>query len=592
MMDVTCVKKERDKHNNIVGYILRGENGSGITRVTPEELKKAILDNRIHVNNLKLTSDGRLIDSNNSQIDKYIESCRTLGIKPLTIEFNDGMHIVRDIPNDVGTIVIPDFVDAIAVQKKIQRNRADINSNSAKNTYVDDKKIEEYLYKIGTKLDKIDRKTTILINKLDNTESKVEGVVEAFDKIKGIEGIDAIIDYVKADGEKAKKSAEKVRPLLNNVIDTMITDDSAFKLDESAITNPDSITLDGIMYDMNKPLISSKELYNEGTREFSNVALPYELVSKITPYVNYVYNTFVPMYNAVLRENKIRSDIDMTDIGIYLDSLLAFAGYNSSVNSLNTDLADVRSDYHKELSTTTDKDMVPGLVQNKNNGIKNVLMGGVPGLVEDAVGTINKFETIMDRRDMRTRARKLFEREFDIVLKDVEDMDKHIDREIYLFCLQYIYYRSCSYMTDLTKSGLVDKAILKTIMRFRGDKNAEMVKLELPIIVAYMASKLYIRYNYKLDFNISEGQLNYILKQKQTERLVNKHKDIIEKQNVMYGLIKRWMSAALHNMYINERIIYNTILKTFESEVNRLKHSIRTITNEDIVRLENKDNEA
>ena len=86
MMDVTCVKKERDKHNNIVGYILRGENGSGITRVTPEELKKAILDNRIHVNNLKLTSDGRLIDSNNSQIDKYIESCRTLGIKPLTIE--------------------------------------------------------------------------------------------------------------------------------------------------------------------------------------------------------------------------------------------------------------------------------------------------------------------------------------------------------------------------------------------------------------------------------------------------------------------------------------------------------------------------
>ncbi len=65
MITVTCTEKLRDKNNRIVGYELQDCNGKKM-RFTSEQVKQAIFLQQITVKNLKLTSDGRLIDNTES----------------------------------------------------------------------------------------------------------------------------------------------------------------------------------------------------------------------------------------------------------------------------------------------------------------------------------------------------------------------------------------------------------------------------------------------------------------------------------------------------------------------------------------------
>lgn len=61
MIQVKCIEKFRDNHGKIYGYRLIDLNNK-TQDVRPENLKEAIKNNKIHVINLKLTSDGRLVD--------------------------------------------------------------------------------------------------------------------------------------------------------------------------------------------------------------------------------------------------------------------------------------------------------------------------------------------------------------------------------------------------------------------------------------------------------------------------------------------------------------------------------------------------
>lgn len=65
MITVTCTEKLRDKNNRIVGYELQDCNGKKM-RFTSEQVKQAIFLQQLTVKNLKLTSDGRLIDNTES----------------------------------------------------------------------------------------------------------------------------------------------------------------------------------------------------------------------------------------------------------------------------------------------------------------------------------------------------------------------------------------------------------------------------------------------------------------------------------------------------------------------------------------------
>lgn len=65
MITVTCTEKLRDKSNRIVAYELQDCNGKRM-RFNSEQVKQAVFLQQITITNLKLTSDGRLIDNTES----------------------------------------------------------------------------------------------------------------------------------------------------------------------------------------------------------------------------------------------------------------------------------------------------------------------------------------------------------------------------------------------------------------------------------------------------------------------------------------------------------------------------------------------
>ena len=67
MILATWIQKFRDKNNIIIGYRLQDSNGAVID-VEPQKLKAVILSGQLEVSNLKLTSDGRLIDKRESTV--------------------------------------------------------------------------------------------------------------------------------------------------------------------------------------------------------------------------------------------------------------------------------------------------------------------------------------------------------------------------------------------------------------------------------------------------------------------------------------------------------------------------------------------
>lgn len=61
---ILCINKFRDNSNNIVGYRLQDTENMAIQDVEAYFLKTRIRKGMIKVDNLKLTSDGRLVDCN------------------------------------------------------------------------------------------------------------------------------------------------------------------------------------------------------------------------------------------------------------------------------------------------------------------------------------------------------------------------------------------------------------------------------------------------------------------------------------------------------------------------------------------------
>lgn len=64
-MNVKCIYKFRDNSGKIIGYRIQNEQGQTLD-TSAEQLKMYIYSNQMNVVNLKLTQDGRLIDSTNA----------------------------------------------------------------------------------------------------------------------------------------------------------------------------------------------------------------------------------------------------------------------------------------------------------------------------------------------------------------------------------------------------------------------------------------------------------------------------------------------------------------------------------------------
>lgn len=83
MITCKCIQKFRDKNNVIYGYRLVDSNGN--TRdIVPDQLKQAIKNKQVYVNNLTLTADNRLIDKSIDQPqNKKVLSKETEVTKPV-----------------------------------------------------------------------------------------------------------------------------------------------------------------------------------------------------------------------------------------------------------------------------------------------------------------------------------------------------------------------------------------------------------------------------------------------------------------------------------------------------------------------------
>lgn len=80
MIFCKCISKNRNRRNIIESYTLQDENGA-VQVVKSNDLKKAIENKSIYVVNLKLTSDNRIIDIGNSEMQSLRELntiCRAL----------------------------------------------------------------------------------------------------------------------------------------------------------------------------------------------------------------------------------------------------------------------------------------------------------------------------------------------------------------------------------------------------------------------------------------------------------------------------------------------------------------------------------
>jgi len=70
MIQAKCIQKFRDNQGRIIGYILEDKQGQ-TCEIQPDELKEAIRNNQIDIDNLILTSDNRLVNSCTTDYSNY-----------------------------------------------------------------------------------------------------------------------------------------------------------------------------------------------------------------------------------------------------------------------------------------------------------------------------------------------------------------------------------------------------------------------------------------------------------------------------------------------------------------------------------------
>jgi hypothetical protein len=73
MIQATCLWKNRDSNNKIVSYKIKSKSGD-IKTIPTNDLKNAIKNNKITINNLTLTSDNRLLEHKQIRYQKSSET--------------------------------------------------------------------------------------------------------------------------------------------------------------------------------------------------------------------------------------------------------------------------------------------------------------------------------------------------------------------------------------------------------------------------------------------------------------------------------------------------------------------------------------
>ena len=111
MEQYMCTFKYRDeKTSNILGYKLKHIDSGLEIEVASNELKSAIANRQVHITNLTLTSDGRLVSSNNDRKENVIKGMdkKTLDILgKLPVELSDFIYkYISENDNKIDTSML------------------------------------------------------------------------------------------------------------------------------------------------------------------------------------------------------------------------------------------------------------------------------------------------------------------------------------------------------------------------------------------------------------------------------------------------------------------------------------------------------
>ena len=119
MNQAKCIQKFRNKRNQIYGYRLQDQQGE-IIDVSPTQLKTAIKNKQIHITNLTLTSDNRLIDTTPTQqqpqitqTQRFLNKAKILGFQVQEIPTVCGHNVCIASKDQDHILFIPPEVTAI-----------------------------------------------------------------------------------------------------------------------------------------------------------------------------------------------------------------------------------------------------------------------------------------------------------------------------------------------------------------------------------------------------------------------------------------------------------------------------------------------
>lgn len=116
MLKLKCLEKIRNNNGRIIGYRLEDAFGT-VREIQPKPLKEAIIQGKVEVINLAMSTDGKIIDKITptkqqkiyveTPIERFLLKCRMAGININDYEFNDDFTVLKKYKGTDKRIIIP-----------------------------------------------------------------------------------------------------------------------------------------------------------------------------------------------------------------------------------------------------------------------------------------------------------------------------------------------------------------------------------------------------------------------------------------------------------------------------------------------------
>lgn len=223
MIQAKCIQKFRDKTGKIYGYRLIDLNQQ-TQDVTPENLKKAIIDRQINVINLTLTSDNRLVDSSEKQLQS-----KKLGPTPNNTTKSN--NILKEVAKAFVELDLQ-LLDMGDSREELIENlcyTANINVDFDSDEYYEDE--EKYMHKIHTKAYEVllKEESSLITDNIDYYSDNADTIIHCItcsktdnindnNIIKSVIILAKYIEHLFKNGKCTKETYYKINEIKNDLL--------------------------------------------------------------------------------------------------------------------------------------------------------------------------------------------------------------------------------------------------------------------------------------------------------------------------------------------------------------------------------------